>query len=141
MGKARLGPAKEVTQKKASGQEPVSQTSQKKASDESSASESGSKTASPRKPEKKWITETIAKLRDRLSPARSKMSTEDVFKKLDGLDKADNTLSRAEFDKMVLTYDDLKVTKLQLQELFSFVNASGSGSISYKEFKEHFGSQ
>merc|ERR1712039_1145939 len=114
---------KEVTQKKSAGQEPGSETSQKK--------------ASARKPEKKWITETIAKLRDRLSPSRSKMSTEEVFKRLDGIDKADNTLSRAEFDKMVLTYDDLKVTKLQLQELFSFVNASGSGSISYKEFKEH----
>ena len=39
-----------------------------------------------------------------LSPTETKLSIEEVFQRLDGLDSKDNALSRVEFDKMVLTY-------------------------------------
>lgn len=87
-----------------------------------------------------WIPETIAMVRDCLSPARSKMAIEEVFKRLDKLEKADGAISQPEFDKMVLTYKSA-LTQAQLQQLFAFVNTSRSGLISLNEFKEHFGAQ
>uniref|UniRef100_A0A7S4UVP2 EF-hand domain-containing protein n=1 Tax=Alexandrium monilatum TaxID=311494 RepID=A0A7S4UVP2_9DINO len=85
-----------------------------------------------------WAHKVLEKVRNCLSPERSGHSIEEVFRRLDRLDKADNTLSPKEFFKMILTYEQ-GLSSQQLQRLFALVNASGSGKITYSEFKKRFG--
>jgi len=88
--------------------------------------------------EEAWAREVLDLVKSCLSPERCGLKIEDVFLRLDDLDKADNTLSRTEFDKMILTYKPgLKAA--QLQTLFSLVNLSGSGKITFEEFVRRFG--
>ena len=85
-----------------------------------------------------WVKEVLGSIRSCFSEARSGLPIKDVFQRLDGLEHADNSLSRPEFNKMVLTYAP-GLSPQQLQQLFALVNASGSGGISFEEFDRHLG--
>jgi Ca2+-binding EF-hand superfamily protein len=89
--------------------------------------------------EEYWVHEVFDTIAINLSPARSGFSIEEVFRRLDGLDLRDNSLSRAEFDKVILTYKP-DLNEQQRSHLFALVNTSGSGKISFHEFKQRFDS-
>merc|ERR1712032_1518722 len=86
--------------------------------------------------EQLWARDAIATARSVLNPARSGVPLAQYFRKLDLAH--DGTLLLPEFENMMMrVYKGL--TRMQLRQLFTEINTSGSGRISLAEFSRFFG--
>jgi Ca2+-binding EF-hand superfamily protein len=83
-----------------------------------------------------WAFEVFGRVRSCLSFARSNVMLDDAFRRLD--QTGSGTMTRFEFERMVSAYEP-QLAQAHLEHLFSIVNTSGSGEISFDEFRQWFG--
>lgn len=89
--------------------------------------------------EEPWAREVLDTIRRSFHPSKSDMPIDRIFSSLDRIESADNALSLAEFEKLVRTYRP-ELAGRHVRHLFSLVNLSGSGRISFVEFRRRFAS-